>query len=110
MLGWLRGFLTDTDALEQRLTGGLRASEERLSRRMSVIEQRLAENEQVLRRPGHQIARITKAASRRLISKAVRLSASIRFSTAFNALRRSVRATRSGSSRAGSQSRNCSKT
>ena len=58
MLGWLRGFLTDTDALEQRLTGELRASEERLSRRMLVIEQRLAENEQVLRRLGHQIARI----------------------------------------------------
>jgi CII-binding regulator of phage lambda lysogenization HflD len=58
MLGWLRGFLTDTDTLEQRLTGELRASEERLSRRMSIIEQRLDENEQVLRRLGHQIARI----------------------------------------------------
>lgn len=63
MLGWLRGFLTDTDALEQRLTGELRASEERLSRRMSVIEQRLAENKQVLRRLGHQIARIEGRAS-----------------------------------------------
>jgi CII-binding regulator of phage lambda lysogenization HflD len=63
MLGWLRGFLTDTDALEQRLTGELRASEERLSRRMSVIEQRLAENEQVLRRLGHKIARIEGRAS-----------------------------------------------
>jgi len=58
MLGWLRRFLTDTDALEQRLAAELRGSEERLSRRMSVIEQRLAENEQVLRRVGHQIARI----------------------------------------------------
>jgi CII-binding regulator of phage lambda lysogenization HflD len=58
MLGWLRGFLTDTDALEQRLAAELRASEERVSQRMLVIEQRLAENEQVLRRVGHQIARI----------------------------------------------------
>lgn len=58
MLRWLRGFLTDTEALEQRLTGELRTNEERLSRRMSAIEQRLAENEQVLRRLGHQISRI----------------------------------------------------
>lgn len=41
MLGWLRGFLTDIDALGQRLTGERRASEERLSRRMYFIEQRL---------------------------------------------------------------------
>jgi uncharacterized membrane protein YccC len=71
MLGWLRRFLTDTDALEQRLAAELRGSEERLSRRLAEIEQalqadpdyapayaNLAENEQVLRRVGHQIARI----------------------------------------------------
>lgn len=58
MLRWLRRFLADSDALERRLLGELRAIEERLSRRMSVIEQRLAVNEQVLRRLGHQVARI----------------------------------------------------
>lgn len=58
MLRWLRRFLTDTEALEHRLASQLHASEERLSRRISVIEQRLDENEQVLRRLGHQIARL----------------------------------------------------
>jgi len=58
MLGWLRRFLTDTEALELRLASELHASEERLSRRVFVIEQRLDENEQVLRRLGHQIARL----------------------------------------------------
>lgn len=58
MLDWLRRFLTDTGALERRFDGELRATEERLSKRMSDIEQRLDGNEQVLRRVGHQIARI----------------------------------------------------
>lgn len=58
MLRRLRRFLADSDAREQRVLGELRMIEECLSRRMSVIEQRLAENEQVLRRLGHQVARI----------------------------------------------------
>lgn len=58
MLGWLRRFLTDSVALERRIAGELQAIEERLSRRMLVIEQRLDESEQVLRRLGHQVARI----------------------------------------------------
>lgn len=58
MLGWLRRFLTDTEVLERRIAGELHAVEERLSQRMSVVEQRLDENEQVLRRLGHQVARI----------------------------------------------------
>ncbi len=73
-------FLTDTDALEQRLTGELRASEERLSRRMTIIEQRLAENEQVLRRLGHQIARIQDERQRweRALQRRIRVPAATR--------------------------------
>ena len=63
MLGWLRRFLTDSEAFERRIAGVLHASEERLSRRMAVIEQRLDENERVLRRVGHQVARIEGRAS-----------------------------------------------
>ena len=63
MLGWLRRFLTDSEVLERRIAGDLHASEERLSRRMTVIEQRLDDNEQVLRRLGHQVARIEGRAS-----------------------------------------------
>lgn len=58
MLGWLRRFRTDSEPLERRFAGELHAAEERLLLRMSVIERRLDENEQVLRRIGHQIARI----------------------------------------------------
>jgi len=58
MFGWLRRFLTDTGALEARVTGELQAIEERWSRRMRIIEQRLDANEQVLSRLGHQVSRI----------------------------------------------------
>ena len=58
MLDWLRRLLIDSEALERRLVGELHANEERLSQRMSIVEQRLDENEQVLRRLGHQVARI----------------------------------------------------
>ncbi|KAA0122851.1 hypothetical protein CIW48_15525 [Methylobacterium sp. P1-11] len=58
MLTWPRRLPADTEALERRLAGELHATEERLSRRISVIERRLDENEQVLRRLGHQIARM----------------------------------------------------
>ncbi|MFC6747527.1 hypothetical protein [Methylobacterium persicinum] len=58
MFGYLRRLLTDPDALQRQIKGNLQEIEERLSQRMLAIEQRLDENEQVLRRLGHQVARI----------------------------------------------------
>ena len=58
MLGWLRRLLTDTEALERRLAGELLSTKKDLFRRISDFEQRLDEAEQVIRRLGHQVARV----------------------------------------------------
>ncbi|KAB1071716.1 hypothetical protein [Methylobacterium planeticum] len=63
MLTLLRNFLTNTRSLEASLHAELRAMEERLSRRMFVIEQRLDANEQALRQLGHKVARLEGRAS-----------------------------------------------
>ncbi len=57
MLEWLRRTLT------RQIIGDLHETEARLSRRLQLVEQRLAETEQVLIRHGLQIARIDGRAS-----------------------------------------------
>ncbi len=61
MLRWLRNLLTDAEGIEQRLRAELQAiqgEQERLSRRLSVIEQRLGVTDTAVREIGHRLARV----------------------------------------------------
>ena len=61
MLGWLRRIVTGTGGTEERLRAELRAAQaaqERLSRRLHVVERRLDVADQAIREIGLKLARV----------------------------------------------------
>jgi hypothetical protein len=61
MLRWLRNLLSDAEGVERRLRAELQAiqgEQERLSRRLYVVEQRLGVTDTAIREIGHRLARV----------------------------------------------------